>query len=152
MSDYIIDVNVDCNPENKNYPSYFFDDLYVGKRIRAVVGGSHYRRELVKKAALRQVINQLASAGRVRVASDAKVDAHQNLLEVAVLKCSERVPSQCDDFHIFALAHVSGCTNVITNDRRIAVCRSKIRAAVGHGLCPAVRVITNKVSYIRTGS
>lgn len=150
MREFIIDVNVDIKPDQKEYPKYFFDDLRKATKIRLVIGGTDYRREIREKPALLALIADLQSSGNVRSVADAPIDAHQRVLIQRIVDAVGSCPSECDDHHIFALAHVSGCLNILTKETRMATCRDTIRNVVGHDTCPNIRVVRGEVAYRAT--
>ncbi|MFH5772701.1 hypothetical protein ACHFJ0_00540 [Paracoccus sp. NGMCC 1.201697] len=147
MKEFIIDKNVDVVSSNEEYPAYFFDDLKKSARVRIVLGGTNYKREVREKAALRELVSQLISANRVRSVSDATVDGHEQALRTRIIDICGSCPQECDDHHIFALAHVSGCRNILTKDRRMASCRDQIRNRVGHDFCPDIRLVMSEAAY-----
>lgn len=147
MKEFILDKNVDLKPGQEEYPKYFFDDLRRAASVRLVYGGTDYRREVKEKASLLSLISELISSGKVRSVSDNIVDAAQATLTAAIASKFDTCPTECDDHHIFALAHASGCLNVITKETRMATCRDKIRNVVGHDVCPSIRIVRNKIAY-----
>lgn len=149
MKEFILDVNIELNNNNQNYPTYFFDHL-KSKQAQIVIGGTQYLNEVKSKVKLLMLINDLKDAKRAREVDDGQVDDAQRTLEQRIEDCFEVCPQECDDHHIFALASVSGCFNVLTNDRRMAVCRNIIRNEVGHRLCPAIRIVLNLQAYTAT--
>ena len=151
MKEFIIDVNIPFSSSSPVYPSYFFSDLRKPGKIGVVIGGSKYSEEIKKHKLLLNLINQLLSAKRARKVNNEIVDEHQDrLVEKISEKFSSGCPGECDDLHIFALAHVGKCPNVLTNDTRMASCRDQIREVVGHSLCPQIRVISSKNAYNAT--
>jgi len=149
MREFILDLNVDLKPHQKNYPSYFFEDLRKSGKVTIVIGGTTYRAEVRLKPSLLELIGQLISSGKVRTIPDQSVDEAQKKLEAKIEERFESCPRECDDPHIFALALVSGCMNVISRDARIASCRNQIRNVVGHDHCADVRVIQDQAAYNR---
>lgn len=151
MKEYILDVNVDIGADKINHPSYFFNDLKdFQKRIRLVYGGSTYHDEVTKKDKLRDFISDMLSCGKVRKISNEKVDEAEQILTNKISQKFKVCPKECDDPHIFALSLVSGCNTVISNDKRMATCRGKIRPEVGHQYCPDLKIICNEKSYKQT--
>ncbi|MDH5453630.1 MAG: hypothetical protein OEX14_09780 [Paracoccaceae bacterium] len=150
MKEFILDKNVDLEPTQKEYPKYFFDALRQSSRIRLVIGGTDYRREIKEKTSLLQLISDMITSGKVRSVDDSLVDERQKKLIDRILETMDGCPTECDDHHIFALSVVSGCCNVITKETRMATCRDKIRNVVGHDHCPNIRVVRNQSSYEAT--
>ncbi|MEM5477137.1 hypothetical protein [Pacificibacter sp. AS14] len=147
MPDYILDTCVDINPKYANYPKYFFEDLWKNMNINLVTGGTVNLSEIKKKEKLRELINEFKTRNQVIEIDNTRVDDAENRLKSRVEQKCESCPEECDDLHIFALAKISGCLNVITRDNRIALCRKKIRDEVGHDYCPNIRVIQNEGAY-----
>jgi hypothetical protein len=147
LIEFIIDKNVDMDPKNAEYPAYFFADLARTSKMKLVVGGTNYKKEILGKEKLREFISQMESAGRVRPINSKLVDDHEKVIAERVLSCMGTCPSECDDHHIFALSHVSKCMNIVTKEKRMATCRDKIRGVIGHDICPDLRVIRNERSY-----
>lgn len=139
-------MNIDVKPTNQNYPAYFFDDLRKSK-INLVVGGTEYKRELKKKVVLAEIISQLISANRVRRIPDEPVDQHEQALKNRIVAVIGSCPKECDDHHIMALSFVSGCNNILTQDRRMNICRNAIRNRVGHDYCPDIRTVMTEAAY-----
>lgn len=150
MPDYILDTCVDIDPKHANYPAYFFRDLNSNIRVRIVVGGTKVSREIGNKTKLRDLLNNLKDRNQVvQICSD-KVDASEESLSERIAKTIGNSPQECDDLHIFALALVSGCLNVISRDNRMAICRGKIRNTIGHDHCANIKVLQNEEAYKRT--
>lgn len=147
MKEFILDKNVDIDPSHQEYPKYFFDDLRKSPRVRLVVGGSGYKKEIKEKTSLLTLISELISAGKVRPVKDESVDSREKELQIRILGEFGLCPAECDDHHIFALAVVSGCMNIITKEKRMAVCRDKIRNRIGHNHCPDIRIIRTESAY-----
>jgi hypothetical protein len=147
MKEFILDKNVDLKEGQKEYPKYFFDDLRKPAKVRLVMGGTDYRREVREKSSLLELISALMSSGKVRIVADLQVDNAQSLLAQKIVECVGECPDDCDDHHIFALALVSGCLNIITKDTRMASCRNQIRNPVGHDYCADVRIVSTEASY-----
>lgn len=147
MIEFILDKNVDIEPTQSEYPKYFFDALGSKGNAKLVVGGSTYNAEMKSKIKLLNLVNQLTAGGRVRKVDDAKVDKFQGDLISRISETLGACPSECDDHHIFALAMISNCLNVITKETRMATCRDKIRKHVGHDYCPALRVIRTEAAF-----
>lgn len=146
MKEFILDVNIELNKDNQNYPFYFFDHLR-SKRVQIVIGGTQYKNEVKSKIKLLMLINDLKDANQARKVDDGQVDDAQETLVQRIHQCIGECPQECDDHHIFALALVSGCLNILTNDHRMARCRGIIRNDVGHNYCPAIRIIPNQLAY-----
>lgn len=147
MAEFILDVNVDLKPQNPGYPGYLFSDLSSHKKIGLVVGGRKYNEEVRRKNQLRLLLIELQKAGKVRrIANEAVDQAETEVADRVAKKCGD-CPPECDDLHIFALASVSGCTNVVSMDTRMAICRDKIRGKVGHHFCPAIKLIQTQATY-----
>lgn len=147
MKELILDVNIEVKPTSEGYPKYFFDDLSKPNRIKLVIGGTKYKSELRKKPSLVSLIGELTSIGKIRSVPDAAVDLHEDKLETKIKVLVGNRPTECDDQHILALAHKSGCLNVLTNDIRMATCKTKIRKYLGHDLCPDIKVISTQKAY-----
>lgn len=147
MRQFILDVNVPVVSTHDGYPEYFFKDLVNKGAIKLVVGGTNYRKEVKVNGKLVELFGQLISAGRVLSVNDDAVDSAEATLMKKIVEVCDTCPSECDDPHIFALALVSNCPNVITNDHRIASCRNKIRSKVGHDVCANVKVIASEAAY-----
>lgn len=147
MKEFIIDKNIDGRSTEKNYPKYFFDDLRKPSKIRLVVGGTKYKEEVMAKESLRELINSMRTAGKVRSVSDQAVDLHHAKIAEQIGKNFDKCPKPCDDHHILALSQVSGCNNILSLDLRMAKCRDLIRNKVGHDCCPAVRVVSTEAAY-----
>lgn len=149
MPEFILDLNVNLKPHQQNYPRYFFEDLRKSGKVTIVFGGSTYRAEVKLKPSLLDLIGQLISSGQVRTIPDALVDEAQDRLEAKIDERFETCPQECDDPHIFALALVSGCSNIISRDARMATCRNKIRNVVGHDHCADLKIIQSQATYDR---
>lgn len=147
MRKFILDVNVTVDPTKEGYPTYFFDELKSKGRIVLVIGGTKYRNEAKANSKLMDIFGQLISAGRLLSVDDDKVDGAEEHLKTQIIKVCKTCPKDCDDPHIFALALVSNCLNVITNDKRIAKCRDKVRNKVGHDVCANVKVISSEATF-----
>jgi hypothetical protein len=147
MKEFILDKNVDLDPSQKEYPKYFFDDLRKAKSVCLVIGGTKYRKEVKEKKSLLALFSELISSGLVRSVDDGKVDEKEASLIHRIITILDSCPQECDDHHIFALAQVSGCLNVITKETRMAACRDKIRNSIGHEHCPNIRVVRNEAGY-----
>lgn len=150
MPDYILDTCVDIEPTHENYPAYFFRDLLKNIKVRVVVGGSAGSAEINKKSKLRELLNNLKDRNQVVQADNASVDASAEALANRIQQVIGDCPRECDDLHIFALSKVSGCLLVISRDNRMAICRNKIRNAIGHDHCPDLKVIQTEAAYKRT--
>lgn len=147
MIQVIIDVNVDMSKGNKGYPEYLFDGIAKGQ-VTAVYGGTKYNQEIARKEKMLSLLQELWRSGRARKIDDGAVDvAAERLLSQILIKFANKCPKECDDHHLFALANVSGCSNVVSGDNRMAKCRDRIRNKVGHALCPKLRVIKDKSAY-----
>lgn len=147
MKEFILDLNIELDSKNAGYPKYFFDELKYSRKIRLVIGGSGYTQEVKEKNKLLALLNELSSSGKIRKVESSTVDTAEKRLRTAIVEKLKVCPKECDDHHIFALSIVSGCKNIITKDNRMAVCRNKTRAAVGHDICPDLRIIKNKSAY-----
>lgn len=147
MKEFIIDKNVDIEPHQAEYPAYFFNALSAKGRAALVIGGSAYNAEIKAKTKLLLLINQLSAGGKVRRVPDAAVDAFQIDLVNRIKDLLGVCPAECDDHHIFALAMVGKCLNIITKETRMASCRDKIRGKVGHDYCPALKVIRTEAAF-----
>lgn len=150
MPDYILDTCVDIEPTHQNYPAYFFRDLRKNIRVRVVVGGSTGNAEIKKKTKLRELLNNLKDRNQVVQADTAAVDSSAEELANRIRQVIGDCPQECDDLHIFALSQVSGCYLIISRDNRMAICRNKIRNAIGHAHCPDLKVIQTEAAYKRT--
>ncbi|MDN3711716.1 hypothetical protein QWZ10_07470 [Paracoccus cavernae] len=147
MKEFIIDKNVDVNPLDAEHPKYFFDDLRKSKKIRIVSGGTNYKKEIISKKALRTLFAELLSAGKIRSVSNESVDRHETDLMSRIIEVMKSCPQECDDPHIVALAHVSGCLNIVTKDKRMSAWRDKVRKQIGHDYCPELRLIMTEAAY-----
>lgn len=147
MKEFILDKNVDIESHQLEYPKYFFDALNSKGKAKLVIGGSTYLAEIKEKTKLLLLITQLIAGGKVRKVPDDQVDAFQAVLISRINEVLGACPSECDDHHIFALARVGNCMNVITKETRMASCRDKIRNKVGHDYCPSLKIIRNEASF-----
>lgn len=147
MKEYIIDVNVDIEAHQAQYPKYFFDDLRKPKKVKIVIGGTDYIREIKGKTKLFELILTLISAQKIRRVDDTQVDLAQERLKRDILSAFESCPKECDDHHIFALSMVSGCINIITKDTRMASCRNSLRGRLPQDSFPGIRVISSAAAY-----
>lgn len=147
---YILDTCVDIKPQDKNYPKYFFDDLLSNGNVVLVFGGTKATNEVKLKHNLRDLLNNMKVTNQVLTVTDSEVDAAEVSLSKRIQEVIGEAPRECDDLHVFALAQISGCLQVISRDNRMAVCRDKIRNKVGHRFCPSIVVIQNEAAYKRT--
>ncbi len=147
MKEFILDKNVDIEPEQAEYPKYFFEALKSKGGVRLVVGGTVYKAEVKSKIKLLLLINALSDGGKVRRIDDVIVDQCQQALIERIAEMVGACPQECDDHHIFALAKASNCMNVITKEKRMATCRDKIRKHVGHDHCPSLKVIRTETAF-----
>lgn len=147
MKSFIIDKNVDVNPTDAQYPKYFFDDLRKSRKMRIVFGGTNYRKEVLSKRALMTLFSELISSNKISPIPDKDVDEHEVALIARIKEVMTTCPPECDDPHIVALAHVSGCVNIVTKDRRMSAWRGKVRNRIGHDYCPELRLIMTEAAY-----
>lgn len=150
MPDYILDTCVDIEPRHANYPAYFFKDLHSNARVRLVIGGTKALDEAKSKTKLLDLLNTLRDRNQLVRVSTETVDKAEERLASRINRVIGEAPRECDDLHVFALAYVSGCLHVISRDSRMATCRNKIRAHVGHNYCPDICIIQNETAYNRT--
>lgn len=151
MKEFILDVNVEVDLSKPNCPAHLFKDLRSPNKVKLVIGGGKYRKEVARNKKLLGLISELIAAGKVRAVDTSSVDEHEKLLTERVDQmCIGGCPNECDDFHIFALAQVGACFNVVTNDTRMATCRDKIRGVVGHDYCPPLRIVSSRAAYDAT--
>ncbi|MBW4973314.1 hypothetical protein KZZ08_06785 [Roseovarius mucosus] len=150
MPKYILDTCVDIEPTQSNFPKYFFADLHANTRVKLVFGGTTAINEVRKKAKLRELLNNLRDRNQLITVCTEKVDTAEATIEERIKDIIGQTPPECDDLHVFALAKVSGCLNVITRDNRMAACRKNIRSRIGHEYCPDIIVIQNENVYKRT--
>lgn len=74
-----------------------------------VLGGTKLRNEYQRHSRFLQFLNELARAGKVKIANDDRVDREQQAIVAAGILVS-------DDPHIIALARISGCRLIYSAD------------------------------------
>lgn len=148
MKEFILDVNFTFKAEKEGYPKYLVDDLHSKTTAVGLVrGGTKYEDEVRRNLKLVKLFNEISKAGKVRRIDSIAVDAAETQLRDRVVEKVGSCPPECDDHHIFALARVSGCLDVVTNDSRMSECRDLIRNLVGHAYCPPIRIIQTEAIY-----
>lgn len=148
MAEFILDVNVDLKDGNPGFPSFLIADLRTKNRnVVLVRGGTRYDKEIRQKHKLRDLMVELAKSGKVRRCPNESVDQKEAEIDQRIQDRLGCCPAECDDQHFLALAIVSGCMNIVTNDARLAQCRDKIRNKIGHAHCPDIRVVQSESSY-----
>lgn len=148
MPKFIVDTCSDVVDGQKKYLSQFFKDVWALNGYEVVVGGSKMRREIFAKEGLLRLITDLSKAGRVANLDNEKIDARESEIKQKILERVGNIPKECDDTHIFALALLSECKNVITQEKRMSKCIGLIRAKVGHDHCPQLRLIRSESTYV----
>lgn len=147
MVNFIIDVNIDLNPNNRNFPKYFFDGIEKN-HVTVVYGGRSYAKEIQKKHSLLKLLLELQRRSAAKKCDDEAVNqAERDLIDRISTMVPGGCPGECDDHHIFAIAKVSGCVNILSGDNRMALCRDKIRNRVGHQYCPSIRIVKTQEAY-----
>jgi len=141
----IIDVNISLRSKNE-VVARLLELVDEREDVVIVTGGTKLEREYAKNLVLLRRINSFSRRGRANKVDkrpNERVDSIAERIEAATVEKVGRIPDECDDFHILALCLDCNADIIITGDVRMATCIKKIRARIGHDLCPSPKFVRN---------